>query len=139
MYSARVVAAHTVNWYHDNDTYITNLKLQKLLYFLQLEFFKLNQQQLINEEFYAWDLGPVIPSIYRDYSIYASSLIPKQYNVAEIDSATLECIDKILKLYAKKTTWELVELSHSQNPWKYIYNKYGSKSLIPFTLIANQN
>lgn len=137
MYSARLVAAHTVNWYHDNDLYITNLKLQKLLYFLQWEFFKLDHQKLINEEFFAWDLGPVIPSIYKEYSIYASSLIPKQYNIAEIDFETFECIDKILKLYDSKTTWELVELSHSQYPWKYIYHKYGSKSLIPFTLIAN--
>jgi uncharacterized phage-associated protein len=67
--------------------------LQKLLYFLQGENCRYNRNRLISDDFYAWQLGPVIPTVYSDYAIYSSSLIPKQNTAININEETASFIN----------------------------------------------
>lgn len=138
MYSARTVANYVINWSHDNNAEITNLRLQKLLYFLQGEMCAATGERLIEDDFEAWKLGPVIPDIYRDFSVYSSFDIPRQMNskgnIAENDAKEM---DKILEKYKKYTTWALVERSHAEDPWYSIYDIFGEDTEIPFELIKS--
>ncbi len=136
MYVADQVADYIINWCLDNKIQITNLKLQKLLYFVQGENYRYRRQRLFKDDFYAWKLGPVIPSIYNGYAIYSSAPLPRQASENTIDPETRSFIDKILQKYAIISTWDLVDLSHSQDPWKDNYNMFGEKSIIPFESIA---
>lgn len=140
MYSASDIAKVIINWCNYYNIAITNLKLQKLLYFVQGEFFKIRNSRLIDDDFYAWQLGPVVPSVYYEYAIYSSSRIPSIPNytspIPRENYQDYAAIDYALKKYAKRATWELVDLSHMQDPWKYNYQIFGDKSVIPFTDIA---
>ena len=98
MYSAKDIAELVINWYNDRNLPITNLRLQKLLYFLQGEFLKERNTRLIREDFYAWQLGPVIPSVYSEYAIYSSIQIPRIANLSiNIPDDVRSVIDRILQ------------------------------------------
>lgn len=137
MYSAYNIAKYVINWCNDHSIRITNLKLQKLLYFLQGEIVKRTGIQLIREDFYAWQLGPVIPEVYNVFSMYSSSTIPKQEINISIDPQLEKYIDMVLVKYAKRSAWDLVDLSHSQDPWKYNHQIFGDRAIIPFKSIEN--
>ena len=54
---------------------ISNLKLQKMLYYMQgfhLAFF---DTPLFDDEIYAWQYGPVVPSVYNEYKRYNAKAI----------------------------------------------------------------
>lgn len=134
MYTANSVSSYVINWCYYHNIDITNLKLQKLLYFLQGNFFRLTGARLIEDDFYAWQLGPVIPHIYEKFAIYSSYSIPRQ-RLEVIDKNDEYNIDLILKKYARMNAWQLVEISHNEDPWKYSYYIFGDKAKIPFSSI----
>ncbi len=135
MYKAIEVSQYVVNWCNENHTVITNLKLQKLLYFLQGEFCSLTGERLLDDDFYAWQLGPVIPSVYNSFAMYSSFPLPSRNICLQITDEHKIIIDRILSKYAPIPTWDLVDLSHEQDPWKYNYQIFGDKSLIPYQTI----
>lgn len=137
MFSAHNVAIYIINWCLDHNVQITNLKLQKLLYFVQGEYSKTKGSRLIADDFYAWQLGPVVPTVYAEYSIFSSSVLPIQKQSVSFSSGDIEVIDTILQRYAYQTTWGLVELSHQQDPWKYHHEIFGDKALIPYKSIVD--
>lgn len=51
----------------EDSEYITNLKLQKLLYYAQGYFLAKKDIPLFDEDFLAWEHGPVIRKIYNIY------------------------------------------------------------------------
>lgn len=137
MYNAQEVASYVINWCHEHGVPITNLKLQKLLYFLQGENCRLRHTRLISNDFYAWQLGPVVPEVYHEFAMYSSSVIPKQHCSTLFSPEELSIINQILLKYAPKSTWDLVDMSHSQDPWKYNHQVFGDRSLIPYKSIEN--
>ena len=137
MFSAHDVAVYIINWCHQNKIPITNLKLQKLLYYVQGEFSRYRKRRLIADDFYAWQLGPVIPDVYTEYSIFSSAVIPAQKQTQSFCQEDLDIINLALEKYAHESTWNLVELSHHQDPWKYNYEIFGNKSLIPYETIRS--
>lgn len=137
MFSAHDVAIYIINWCRKNGVTITNLKLQKLLYFVQGEYSKERESRLIKEDFYAWQLGPVIPQVYTEYSIFSSSVLPVQKTSISFCQEERDVIDHTLEKYAHRTTWALVDLTHQQVPWKYTHEIFGEKSRIPYRTIAD--
>ena len=137
MYNAHEIASYVINWCHDHNILITNLKLQKLLYFIQGENCRIRHTRLISDDFYAWQLGPVIPKVYYEFAGYSSSALPKQQCSASLSSEELSIINQTLLKYAPKSTWDLVDISHSQDPWKYNHQVFGDRSLIPYRSIEN--
>lgn len=135
MYKSEDVANYTINWCHENGIAITNLKLQKLLYFLQGNYYRYTGERLISEDFYAWKLGPVVPKTYVAYSIYSSGKLPKEVDKNTLSNGAKNRISKILSEYASIPTWDLVNLSHQEDPWKYTHAVFGDKSKIPFETI----
>lgn len=139
MYPASSIAVFIINWCVDHKYQITNLKLQKLLYFLQGQFAKkVNGARLISDDFFAWQLGPVIPSVYREYSVFSSSQIPKQNQTyMQIQAKHAQILDAILNDYAKLSTWTLVKKTHEEDPWKYTMEVLGNNAVIPFETISD--
>lgn len=141
MYNAKDIAVYIINYCNSINMPITNLKLQKILYFLQYEWYCKTGKQLIKDNFYAYQLGPVIPKLYSLYSVYASFTLPEQNDEIEILEKQKEKINDILNRYLLMSTWDLVFLSQKQDAWKYTYQIFGDKSIIPYqtiTTFANQ-
>lgn len=72
MYNALTVAKYIIKRCNDTNRIISNLKLQKLLYFVQAEFLVTTTHACFPEEIEAWDFGPVVPEVYHRYKAYSS-------------------------------------------------------------------
>ena len=73
----RNFANHILAVAYENNLSISNLHLQKVMYFAMREQ-KDNLEllsEMYNELFYVWRYGPVIPSIHKKYSGYGSRAI----------------------------------------------------------------
>ena len=54
---------------------VTNLSLQKLLYFTHAEFLTATERPLIRHNFEAWEYGPVLPYVYREFKSFGADPI----------------------------------------------------------------
>ena len=142
MYNALSVARYIIDYYNRHERGISNLKLQKVLYFVQAEFLvgTYDHRPCFSDSIEAWDFGPVVPSVYRQYKIYGSGIIPSNNNdilkpyydtIAEEDKAR---IDNIITETFGYTASELVRITNNQAPWKEAYrkgfnNKISNKSI----------
>ena len=55
---------------------LSNLKLQKLVYYAQGFYLAIHDRPLFDDAICAWEHGPVVPSLYRRYKKYGSGGIP---------------------------------------------------------------
>lgn len=138
-YNALDVADFVVNFCNDIQRPISNLKLQKILYYIQGNSLKKTGKPIFEEEFYAWQHGPVIPPVYRKYRKYLASNIKKQKSLTheEFDEKSKNLIIKTTIDNISYDAWELVEKTHQEDPWKYSYEIYGRNSIIPVESIRN--
>ena len=66
MYSAMDIARYIVDKCTNDGCPISNLQLQKILYFIQRDYLK-KDSQAYSEEIQAWQFGPVVPDVYYRY------------------------------------------------------------------------
>ena len=63
----KTVTNYFIWFFQKHGDLITNLKLQKLLYFAQGWFLALYDTPLFKEEIQAWIHGPVVATVYHSY------------------------------------------------------------------------
>lgn len=117
----------------ENEKIVSNLKLQKMLYFIDLEYIKKNNKKLIDESFEAWPHGAVIKSIYDQFKIFgANNIRLNDYEISKEDKDILDGLEWCVLEYLKWKPWDLVELSHKPNgAWSKCYEK-GKNRVISF-------
>ena len=80
MYPALEIAKFFINRGYEEEKPVTQMQLQKLLYFAHGNSLVTNGEPLIEEGFEAWDYGPVCPVIYHEFKIYgANPITPNDY------------------------------------------------------------
>ena len=67
-YSAMDIAKYAVNRQYKSNRPISNLQLQKILYFLQIVFTSKTGHLLFSDQFEAWPYGPVIRDVYVKFA-----------------------------------------------------------------------
>ena len=145
LYNALSVAHYIIGACSRLNFGISNLKLQKILYFVQAEFLVSTPTHTpcFSERIEAWDFGPVVPVVYHKYKVYGSGLIPSNpYDTLSsfyetINPADQLMIDGILQETADYSASQLVQLTHNQSPWKNAYrqgfnNELTNASLLDF-------
>lgn len=132
MYRALSVSSYIIERCHSQNRTISNLKLQKILYFVQAEFLVSRNQPCFVEQIEAWDFGPVVPEVYQHYKVFGSSNIPligKTENTLVISKADQELINEIVDECSRYSASALVEITHNQSPWSDAY-AFGRNSVI---------
>ena len=119
VYDALEIAEYIIDYCNSKSVPISNLKLQKILYFVQAEFLVSRDKPCFKDEIQAWDFGPVIPRVYRKYKIYGSGNIPSRIQswFCLIDKSDIRLINDMTDQCIKYTASELVEITHHQSPW----------------------
>ena len=110
---------------------ISNLKIQKLLYYAQGLSLALLDKKLFPEDIVAWKHGPVVESVYQKYHKYGRrgiDDIPSSPNM-ELEIEIL--LVNTYNTFAKYSAWELANLTHKEEPWKLT----PANHLIPLNLI----
>lgn len=97
---------------------ISNLKLQKLLYYAQSAFLALKNELLFSNEIVAWQHGPVIEEIYHKYKDFGSGDIEVNIeNGPQIDKETEKILMNVYDTFGEYSAWGLRNLTHSEKPW----------------------
>ena len=133
MYRALSVARYIIERCHLQNRTISNLKLQKILYFVQAEFLVSTDQPCFAEEIEAWDFGPVVPEVYQEYKIFGSANIPvfrRGVRTITISRDDQELINGIVDECAQYSASALVDITHRQTPWIEAYNRPGYNNVI---------
>jgi uncharacterized phage-associated protein len=94
---------------------ISNLKLQKLLYFANLVYISVFDRPLFLEKVKAWKLGPVVGSLYHEYKQYGNRPITEEAH--NTNNEILEqVIEFVMNVFGCKTAPELVDITHIDDP-----------------------
>lgn len=126
MEKAMNVAKYVVTKCVRDGVPITNLQLQKILYFIQCAFLKETGAPLFPENFEAWKLGPVIPEVYYAFCGYGAMKISNEYQYDEIDPEKLGLLDKQIEDLRKLSAGKLVDRSHEDGKaWRMVYGEHG--------------
>lgn len=97
---------------------ITNLKLQKILYFAQAYYLAKLGKPLFSDPIEAWDYGPVVSSVYHAYKSKGSNPIILETDQSNISDEDKESISKIWDTFGGYSASKLVDIAHAHNPWK---------------------
>lgn len=112
---------------------ISNLKLQKLVYFVYRDYLQATKDPLFSERFETWKHGPVLPSIYQEFSSFGSKPITRFATDAsgnayiidmKQDSAFKAVVLNVWKQYRETKAWDLRDLTHSPgSAWDKAFHK----------------
>jgi uncharacterized phage-associated protein len=103
---------------------LSNLKLQKLIYYAQGFHLALVDSPLFDETIEAWEHGPVVPNLYHTYKQFGSGPIPRPSNGIDVEmypAETRELLDEIFQVYGQYSAWKLRNFTHSEPPWLDAY------------------
>lgn len=120
MYNALNIAKYFIKLASpEEEDFITNLKLQKLLYYAQGFHLALYAKPLFNEQIKAWQHGPVVTEIYSNYKRYRTNILPQpdDFEMEQYDSETRELLDEIYEVYGQYTAPTLMRFTHKEPPW----------------------
>lgn len=116
------VAEYIINLYYEMNQPLSNLKLQKLLYFIQGASLAIFDKPAFDDDIEAWQYGPVVPNVYYPYSLYGPLDIKLKY-YSKIDDEKIEKVIKFISYYYKQASpFELVAETHKAGtPWSEVY------------------
>ncbi|OGG99911.1 MAG: hypothetical protein A2600_12900 [Candidatus Lambdaproteobacteria bacterium RIFOXYD1_FULL_56_27] len=113
---------------------VSNLQLQKLLYYAQgwhLAFFG---KPLFDAQLQAWDHGPVQPFVYREYKHFSwSSITLPLHEAKKEEDPFLDCIKWFYGAIHGK---ELERQTHKELPWLRTYRNGEMELIIPNSLLT---
>lgn len=114
---------------------MTNLKLQKLLYYMQGFHLAVFGKPLFIAEIEAWMYGPVVPEIYENYKPYGCSPLynDDQYKPIEMTPEEEDLFDQVYEAYGQFSALKLMQMTHNEDPWKSVSPGYGN--IIPQEVI----
>ncbi|MDN5095060.1 Panacea domain-containing protein [Aliarcobacter butzleri] len=102
------------------DSGISNLKLQKLLYYAQGFYLAFHKEPLFNDKIEAWQHGPVCPEIYHAYKTHGSNIIPysNETNFSELlTPEQINFLDEVYDEFAQFSAWKLRNMTHDEPTW----------------------
>lgn len=138
MYSALEIAKYVINKCTRDRYPISNLQLQKILYYIQKEFLE-NGSIAFEEEIEAWQFGPVVPCVYRQYCGFGALPIRMPY-VTNISEEYQRVINPIVERKRVLNPWDMVGDTHMEGKaWDEIYKDgEGDHQVIPKELIRRK-
>jgi uncharacterized phage-associated protein len=115
--TAQQIADYILWSSHESGSFLSNLKLQKLLYYVQAWHLAVYGRPLFPEKFQAWIHGPVVPEIYRRYQGYQWRNIDEGVERPGLDRRTMEFVDEVLEEYGPLDARRLEYLTRREDPW----------------------
>ena len=130
------VCRYVINYSNERGYGISNLKLQKILYFIQAYFLITEDTCCFSDKIEAWNFGPVVPRAYREYKGFGAGNIPPITSYLEKEGADdpwsarsvpfeesciplrdSDQINEVVDQFGGYSATELLSLTHSQKPW----------------------
>jgi len=114
---------------------VTNLALNKIVYFAHAWCLAQHGRPLVDSAFEAWQFGPVHPQVYRQLKVWQDKPIRGRLTRVDLvtggdvpvevrlDAPDLDLIRRITLFYAPLPAGRLVEISHEPGaPWDQVWD-----------------
>lgn len=100
--------------------YISNLKLQKLLYYAQGCFLAVTDHVLFEDDIVAWQHGPVVESVYQVYKEFGSNgiIFDEDFDFSRFTDSENELLREVYDTFGQYSAWKLRNMTHEEAPWK---------------------
>lgn len=125
MYPVTQVCDYVILKVLEGGEQLNNLKLQKLLYYVQAWGLAHDRGRIFDAKFQAWVHGPVCRAVYDRflptkslYSEITQSDISPGFNPDTINNDDQLFIDSVLEAYVPFSGSQLEDISHREAPWK---------------------
>lgn len=141
MYTAVDLSKYIVNKCIADGHPISNLQLQKILYYIQKDFLSNGEREAaFSDKIQAWQFGPVVVSTYYHYCHFGGMRITILESPFEIEAKDKRRIDHIVERKRDLPPWDLVAETHKPGgAWARIYrNGEGYGEVIPQKLIRQE-
>jgi uncharacterized phage-associated protein len=104
----------------DAGELISNLKLQKLLYYAQGFHLALFGVPLFSDRIKAWRYGPVVPDVWHRYkeADWGPIAKPADFDLGRYDPQTRELLDEVHRVYGQFSASKLRDMTHEEPPWR---------------------
>ena len=152
-YDVRTIANVALDRADELGIGVTNLSINKILYFVHGTFLAHFSTPLIRESVEAWEFGPVYREIYRQFRNFEKTAIRGRAKRLDLASGCMVTFDHrpspeeyssmrpVLDFYLRIPAWKLVELSHEPgSPWDQVWNHLSLSNpgmIIPDKLIES--
>jgi len=98
-------------------TDVSNLKLQKLLYYAQAWNLVFSEEPLFSDTCEAWVHGPVVARVFGEYKSNRWAPISDPIGPSVGDTEIGAHIDNVLDAYGDLGATQLERLTHQERPW----------------------
>jgi uncharacterized phage-associated protein len=134
-YPALTIAKWFIAWAEAEGEELSNLKLQKLLYYAQGHHLAERHQPLFPDQIQAWSHGPVIPEVYHAYKGCGSATIELPGNDVftwdDVDSETTKLLSRVWNTYGGFSAGHLRNMTHEEAPWRAHFRPDERNIVIP--------
>lgn len=133
----QIIADFILRYTKDRGEEVSNLKLQKLVYYAQAWYLAIKDKPLFPDDFEAWIHGPVIRKLYNRYRKYGWKPIPvpDDLRYPELKKPLKSFLEEVVNVYGRYEGWELERLVHTEAPWnnarKGVADTEPSTNIIP--------
>lgn len=97
---------------------ISNLKLQKLLYYMQGYHIACFKKPLFPEEIEKWQYGPVVPEIYRTFKSFgAAPIVSPTVSVTRLTASQEVLFHDVWGIVGQYSASRLMQMTHGEDPF----------------------
>lgn len=133
--------------FEDGKATITPMKMQKLVYFLHGWHLAITGKPVVENEFRAWQYGPVEENLYHMLKKHRGSPITTYlkedrdgketaFAVAKSEKMFHKVLDMVWEKYGRFSAIQLSAMTHETGtPWDTVYNHHDDLPAIPNAMI----
>ncbi len=111
------VANYFLETAKETGSFISNLKLQKLVYYAQAWHLAIYGDPLFTEDFQSWVHGPVIPELYQKYKSFGWKPVIVDESDVTLSNDFETFLDEVAEEYFACDAYELEQMTHAEQPW----------------------
>jgi len=116
-HTVQEIANYIVWDFHEAGSFLSNAKLQKLLYYAQAWHLAIHDRPLFAGRFEAWEHGPVLPSIYNRFERYGWRNIDEFIPEPLLEPETKRFLRRLLEEYGPIDVRKLECMIREEDPW----------------------
>lgn len=150
MYDPRAIANLILDEGHRNGRPVTNLALQKLLYFAHAIYLIERKKPLVSGHFEAWQYGPVHPTVYQAFKSAGDQPVTFRAASTDVmngerktlppltDTEVVQHVSRVMMFYGNLTPGRLVDISHAKDaPWHFVVDRARSSVALGMRISDN--
>jgi len=115
--TADIIADLIIDFCNEHGDLVTNLRLQKLIYFSQAWHLAIYSKPLFADPIEAWVNGPVQSDVYARFAAFGYKSIEQDTTNWDVPKKITSHIAEVMAAYGHMSAYDLERLARNELPW----------------------